>query len=145
MDLLEDKISHPWTLNRILTVFLSLTFLGLSFDLRSEHIDVVETHWTAWIPIYFSLAAFLIGLLTTASWTEPSRRLFFWWCLAGMGIGLLGFWFHNEPHLMRNVLQVFQAWYLPLPHREDAPVLAPLAISGLSFLGMLTTSKKYQP
>ena len=45
----------PWILNKILLLLLAGTFLGLTGDLRYEHVDKVRHTWTAWIPIAFSI------------------------------------------------------------------------------------------
>jgi hypothetical protein len=133
-----------WRLNRVLVLLLSLTFVGLIIDLRSEHIDVIPHHWTAWIPIYYSGIGMVVGFITSIKWIESFRRLFFWTSVIGIFVGLLGFWFHNGDHLISNVAQVIQAWYLPLSHHDDAPVLAPLALCGLGVIGMLASAKRMQ-
>ena len=70
--------SAPWTLNKILVLLLTGTFLGLAGDLRYEHVDQVRNHWTAWIPIVYSGAMVVIGLLGLLRWDRHGREVLFY-------------------------------------------------------------------
>jgi hypothetical protein len=140
----DHAISNTWPLNQVLLLLISLFFLGLMIDLRGEHIDVVTKHWTAWIPIYYSGIMVFSGVITLVQWKPTTLRIFYWFSTVGIVVGVMGFWFHNSGHIFENMIYVFQAWYKPLDHMDDAPVLAPLAISGLGLLGMIASATRFQ-
>ncbi|MBV8588023.1 MAG: hypothetical protein JO308_17175 [Verrucomicrobia bacterium] len=132
-----NEYAHTWPLKRWLVVFLTIVFLGLVIDLRSEHVDVVQDTWEAWIPIVFSGIAFFVGLLTLIWWRRAMRGLFFFVSLCSVVVGGLGFWFHNGEHLTGNLTKIYQAWYMEVHHPDAPPYLAPLLFCLLGILGMV--------
>ena len=132
-----NEYAHTWPLKRWLVVLLTVVFLGLVIDLRSEHVDVVRDTWEAWIPIVFSGVAFLVGLLTLIWWRGAMRGLFFFVSLCSVVVGGLGFWFHNGEHLASNLTKIYQAWYMEVHHPDAPPYLSPLLFCFLGILGMV--------
>ena len=137
--------SAPWTLNKILVLLLTGTFLGLAGDLRYEHVDQVRNHWTAWIPIVYSGAMVVIGLLGLLRWDRHGREVLFYAFACSLVVGLLGFWLHNQGDLIRNLETVLDAWTRLEHHTDTPPTLAPFAFCCLGVLGMLACAARFQP
>ena len=61
----------------------------------------------------------------------------------GIAVGMAGFWFHTDGHLLRGVRDLLGAWRIPLGQDggikmgSQPPALAPLAFCGLGTLGVL--------
>lgn len=134
-----------WTLNKLLVLFLAVGFAALAVDLRSEHVDVVRKHWTAYIPIVYSGVMAVLGALGLASWERGGRQLLLVGFAVAFGVGGLGFWLHNDGHLVAAVANVLAAWTQPLHHAKGPPQLAPLAFAGLGLFGMLACARRFQP
>jgi len=134
-----------WTLNKILVLLLTAGFLTLVVDLRSEHVDVVRHHWTAWIPIVYSGIMVVLGALGLAFWGRGGRQMLTVAFSAGFVVGVLGFWFHNGGHLILAVSTVLSAWTQRLHHEDVPPQLAPLAFLAMGLLGMLACARRFQP
>jgi hypothetical protein len=134
-----------WTLNKLLVLLLALTWLGLAGDLRYEHVDRVHKHWTAWIPIVYSGAMFVLSLACLAAWERLGRRVLFFGFALGIVVGVLGFWLHNEHHVQQNLTIVLATWVRPEHHADKPPALAPLSICGLAAVGMLACAARFQP
>ena len=132
-----NERARSWSLKRWLVLLLTVVFLGLVLDLRSEHVDVIREKWQPWIPIVFSGVAFLIGLLTLIWWRGVMRGLFFVVSLCSFVVGGLGVWFHNEEHLADNLTKIYKAWYTEVRHPDAPPYLASLLFCFLGVLGML--------
>jgi hypothetical protein len=135
----------PWILNKILAVFLAGTYLGLTGDLRYEHVDKVRHDWTAWIPIAYSSVMTVVCLLSLLLWDRQGRQALFCASALGLVVGLLGFWLHNQGHLFRDLALVLDAWIRSEHHANTPPTLAPLAFCGLGGLGMLACAARFQP
>jgi hypothetical protein len=59
-------------------------------------------------------------------------------------IGVVGFYLHNDGHLLGVVKTVIAAWTDPRMRHEDAPPhLAPMAFAGLGALGLLTCIRRF--
>ncbi len=136
---------NSWTLNKVLVLLLTAGFLALVVDLRSEHVDVVRHHWTAWIPVVYSGIMVVLGALGLATWARGGRQMLTVAFAAGFVVGALGFWFHNDGHLISAVSTVLAAWVRPLHHEDVPPQLAPLAFLAMGLLGMLACARRFQP
>jgi len=59
----------------------------------------------------------------------------------GVAVGILGFWFHTDGHLLGGIRDLLRAWSVPLGQDggikmgSRPPALAPLAFCGLGTLG----------
>ena len=137
----------PWSLNRVLVLVLAGAFLGLIGDLRYEHVDKVRHYWTAWIPIVYSAVMVVVCLACLLLWGRRGRRSLFLRLPRGSAsvLGLLGFWLHNQDHLLDNLATVLDAWTQLEHHANTPPTLAPLAFCGLGVLGMLGCAARFQP
>lgn len=137
--------NHSWTLNKVLVLLMTAAYLALVVDLRSEHVDVVRHHWTAWIPIVYSGIMVVLGAIGLATWERGGRLLLTAAFAASFVVGGLGFWFHNDGHLITAVTTTLAAWVRPLHHQDAPPALAPLAFAGLGLIGMLACARGFQP
>lgn len=133
-----------WTLNKLLVLFLTATFLALTADLRYEHVDKVRHHWTAWIPIVYSGAMVVVCVVCLFLWERRGRQALFFAFAFGLVVGLLGFWLHNQGHMGRDLLTLLQAWTRFEHHQDLPPTLAPLSFCGLGALGMLACAARFQ-
>ena len=136
--------SSHWTLNKWVVLTLTAGFAAVVVDLRSEHVDVVRHHWTAWIPIVYSGIMVLLGGIGLAAWERGGRQMLLAAFSLAFIVGGLGFWFHNHGHLVSAVVTVLEAWVLPLHHQKGPPALAPLAFAGLGLLGLLACARRLQ-
>ena len=134
-----------WTLNKVLVLMLALTFLGMTGDLRYEHVDKVRHHWTAWIPIVYSGAMVFVCPACVLLWDRLGRGTLFVAFSLGIIVGLWGFWLHNRHHVWRDLVTVLEAWTRYEHHADTPPTLAPLAFCGLGVLGMLACAARFQP
>ena len=126
---------------------ISAALLGgvalLLFELRFEHREVLGETWRSWIPLIYSAVTLLAGLVALLRWDAGGRRLLALLFGAGIAVGLLGFWFHTDGHLLAGVRSVLGAWRVPLGQDggikmgSQPPALAPLAFCGLGTLGLL--------
>ena len=126
---------------------ISAALLGgvalLLFELRFEHREVLGETWRSWIPLIYSAVTLLAGLVALLRWDAGGRRFLALLFGAGIAVGLLGFWFHTDGHLLAGVRGVLGAWRVPLGQDggikvgSKPPALAPLAFCGLGTLGLL--------
>lgn len=137
--------TRGWTVNKLLALVLTAGFLLLVVDLRSEHVDVVRHHWTAWIPIVYSGIMVVLGGIGLATWERGGRQALLAGFAVAFVVGGLGYWFHNDGHLIAPIVTVLQAWVLHLHHNDGPPTLAPLAFAGLGLLGVLACASASQP
>jgi hypothetical protein len=137
--------TRTWTLNKVIVLILIAAFAMLVVDLRSEHVDAVRRDWQAWIPIVYSSAMVVLGAAALAGWKRGGRQALLIAFAAAFIVGGLGFWFHNDGHLVSGVLTVLSAWTKPLHHEDVPPPLAPLSFAGLGLLGTLACARRFQP
>jgi hypothetical protein len=112
-------------------------------ELRFEHREVLGETWHSWIPLVYSGVTLLVGSVAWLRWNAGGRRVLV--ALFGLGIvvGLLGFWFHTDGHLIGGLGDALGAWRIPLGQNggikigSKPPALAPLALCGLGTLGVL--------
>ena len=133
-----------WTLNKILVLLLLGAFVGLTLDLRYEHVDKVRKFWEAWIPIVYSGAMVVLGAVCLRLWERGGRQILSIAFTFALAVGVVGFWLHNRGHLVSAVMQVLSAWTQPIRHKDVPPQLAPLAFVGLGVLGMMACAKRLQ-
>ncbi len=119
----------------------------LLFELRFEHREVLGETWHSWIPLVYSALTLLVGTIALLRWNAGGRRVLV--VLFGLGIvvGLVGFWFHTDGHLLGGIRDVFGAWRIPIGQNggikigSKPPALAPLALCGLGTLGVLVCAE----
>jgi hypothetical protein len=88
-----------WTLNRIVVVVLAAGFLFLLADTRLEHEQLMARKPLVFIPMAFSLIAFLVALAAAIRWRPLLAKILLVVSLLAVPVGLGGFWFHNEDRL----------------------------------------------
>jgi hypothetical protein len=123
------------------------TLLGgvalLLCELRFEHREVLGETWHSWIPLIYTAVTLLGGLVALLRWDGKGRRVLAMLFGAGIAVGLLGFWFHTDGHLVTGLRNILLAWRVPLGQDggikmgSQPPALAPLAFCGLGTLGLL--------
>jgi hypothetical protein len=156
-----------WTLNKAMVLGLIGAFAFLLLEIRYEHRQVLEEEPAAWIPILFSGACVLIGLLALRSWDTWGRKTLMAGFAAACLVGALGVWFHTEgrPGVALTTLTASLPGApayadgdenegverLPAGTEEEKtpPYLAPLAFCGLGLFGLLACSRRlpaeYEP
>ena len=134
-----------WTLNKWIVLLLVSGFAMLLFDIRSEHVDVVRKNWKAWIPIVYSGAMILVGLVALVRWERGGRQVLLFAFSASFIVGALGFWFHTKGEPISGIETILAAWTEPLHHKDAPPALAPLSFAGVGLLGMVACARRFQP
>lgn len=117
-------------------------FVLLLVEVRFEHRIVVTEKWQAWIPIvYFATMCVLIPITLLFLKRKPCVRILTGAFVLGMFMGVLGSWFHTKGEPLSRVMHVVKADLSEPGHLmeddEGPPPLAPLAVSGLSLIGVL--------
>jgi len=112
-------------------------------ELRFEHREVLGETWRSWIPLVYTAVTLLGGLVALLRWDGKRRRVLAMLFGAGIAVGLLGFWFHTDGHLVNGLRNILLAWRIPLGQDggirmgSQPPAVAPLAFCGLGILGLL--------
>jgi hypothetical protein len=112
-------------------------------ELRFEHREVLGETRRSWIPLIYASVTLLGGLVALLRWDGKGRRVLAMLFGAGIAVGLVGFWFHTDGHLVTGLRNVLLAWRVPLGQDggikmgSKPPALAPLAFCGLGTLGLL--------
>ena len=139
-----------WSLNRLLVLLLLGGYVTLLVDIRFEHVDVVQEHWTGWIPLVYCALMIILTAATLAAWNAVTRLILFCSFALGLVVSGWGLWIHN--HIDRDnfgttLRDLTQAWYVKDAHHPPGipPHLAPIAFAGLALIGMLCTAKALQP
>ena len=133
-----------WPLTRVLTLILAAAFLGLTTDIRVEHVEVVRETFLAWTPIVYSAFMALACLVAILFWNPTSRRILQILFLLAFLVGGLGFYLHNKGHLTTVLTASANAWIDPkMKHSRGPPQAAPMAFAGLGLLGLLATLKRF--
>ena len=138
-------MSKRWNFNKIVVLLLAATFVGLTIDLRYEHVDKVRRTWEAWIPIVYSGVMAVASVLGLSLWKRGGRQVLLIGFALSLIVGGLGFWFHNKRHPVGDVITVLQAWTSPEHHSDRPPTLAPLFFCFLGVLGVLACARGLQP
>ncbi len=129
-------------MTRGIVLLLAGAFLLLMLDVREEHLEPIKHGYLfPWIPIIYSGIMFICCLATFFRWRRPMRHMLMVLFVVGIGVGLLGFWFHTHGDPLRAIRFAVQAWRsIPLPHYGQPPTLAPLSFVGLGLIGALSCS-----
>lgn len=115
----------------------------LLVELRFEHREVLGETWRSWIPLVycgFTLVAGAFALLRWHTWGRAALGALF---ALGIAVGIVGFWFHTDGHLLGGIRDLLGAWRIPLGKDggikvgSKPPALAPFAFCGLGTLGLL--------
>lgn len=88
-----------WTLNRIVALFLAAGFFFLLVEIRIEHDRLLATKPLAYIPLVFSLIAFLTALVGAFRWKPAVVKSLLVISLLAIPVGFGGLWFHNEDRI----------------------------------------------
>ncbi len=131
-----------FSLARCIVLLLAGAFLLLMLDIREEHLEPIKHGFVfPWIPIVYSGIMLICCLVTFIRWHRPIRHLLMAMFVLGIGVGLLGFWFHTHGHPLQAITFAMQAWRsIPLPHHGQPPTLAPLSFVGLGLIGAISCS-----
>jgi hypothetical protein len=152
-----------WTLNKAMVLGLISAFAFLLLEIRYEHRQVLQEEPAAWIPIVFSGASVLLGLLALGSWDRWGRQALMGAFALACVVGVLGVWFHTEGR-PGAALAVVTASLPGTPvfaesegseapatpegrpnagaGEKTPPYLAPLAFCGLGLFGLLACSRR---
>lgn len=139
---LVDSVRDGTILRECLLVMILGAFALLLVEVRFEHRIVVTEKWQAWIPIaYFATMCLLIPTALLFLKRKFTVRILTGAFVIGMLMGGLGSWFHTKGEPLKRVMHVVKADLAEPGHLmaddEGPPPLAPLAVSGLSLIGVL--------
>ena len=116
---------------------------SLLLELRFEHREVLGETWRSWIPLVYCGLTLAAGAFAVVRWRTWGRVALGALFALGIVVGLAGFWFHTDGHLLGGVRDLLGAWRIPLGQNggikmgSRPPALAPLAFCGLGTLGSL--------
>ncbi len=141
-----QKTLSEWPFGKIIVAILISAFAGLVFDLRYEHNHILAKHEIGWTPIIYSGVSVLVGSIGLALWDRGGRVLLAAIFAAGFVVGGLGFWFHGQGHILKDIGQMLSVWVGAHPNPvKKPPLLAPLAFAGIGLFGLLACSKRLTP
>jgi hypothetical protein len=137
----EERTSNMfknYSLNRLLVLTATAGFAFLLADTVIEHWSILKEDIPSYIPIVFSVVAFLVSLMTFMRWSDNWLRLFRVTLFASMVIAVAGVYFHvakddDEDEGKQQVVQP--------KDDKDKPLLAPFAFGGMAIIGLLGASK----
>jgi len=129
-----------YSLNRLLALFVTGGFVFLLADSLLEHWGVLREEPAAFIPVLFSAAGSLIGMVAVTKWDGRWIRILHITLLAAFLIAGTGLCFHIESEEDENGTPERRAHE---QKEKEKPLLAPLAFGGLGALGLLGTARKW--
>lgn len=120
-----------WPLERMVILFTAAGFLLIFAQVTMFHYRQNFRHWSQWVPV-IALPILAINALLLSFWNLAwLRSLFIFVCVADLLGGVLGFYLH-----LRGVGQRVDGYRLQ-NFLVGPPVVLPLTISALSFLGLM--------
>lgn len=128
------------SLNRLLALFVTGGFVFLLADTILEHWGILLQDPAAFIPILFSAAGSLIGVIAVAQWNGRWIRIFHLTLLTAFLVSAAGLYFHIENEAAERATPEGRAHE---QKEKEIPLLAPLAFGGLGAFGILGTSRKW--
>jgi len=111
-------------------VWLGYVLIGV--EVRHLHAKILGQP-AAMIPLVFCGAAVILMPLCMYRTSPPRRSTLYWVFSVGMAVGFLGVYFHTKPQIA-PFLQLFTA-----EHTQGPQPLAPLALTGLSTIGLIAS------
>lgn len=135
------KLHDPWFAQKAAASLL-LAGLGLLLiEVRFEHQVVLAKKWQSWIPLVYSGSMVGLGMAAIPFWQKWGRMALISGFLVGVIVGLLGFWFHSKSNPVKALSTVLHV-VLSNPGKvlldvDGPPVLAPLAVVGLTLVGAI--------
>jgi hypothetical protein len=129
--------------DRLLAAFLVGGAAFLLLELRFEHREVLGETWRSWIPLVYCASTLVAGAFALRHWSTWGRGALGALFALGVAVGIAGFWFHTDGHLLGGIRDLLRAWSVPLGQDggikmgSKPPALAPLAFCGLGTLGLM--------
>lgn len=143
--------------------FLALSCLFLLIETAIEHREVFGEKPIAWTPVVVSLLGLIVSAWAFAQWQQLSIRALQVVSVLLLIVGLGGLFFHNAERLGFGEREAVQkegklsatrggeeeeheeGEHEGEEHEEHhAPPLAPLAFSGMGFLGLIATYQRWR-
>lgn len=131
-----------YTLNKLLVLVTSFGFAFLLLDTTMEHWETFEQEIMTFIPLLFSLAGLVVGIIAVVTWKEKFIYWFQILLFASFIIAAAGLYFHIEEE--EDDINLTEE---ELEHEEnegEKPLLAPLSFAGLAVIGLLGTMRKWE-
>jgi len=120
----------PLSTKQILLCFLAFSFAATAADVALAHSQNRFIPAYEWIPVFYPLlTAGIITYYLLRPGDKPARYAYITAMAAGIPVGLLGLFFH----IIGNSVNSGYLWNWFI---FGAPVLAPLAITGMSLFGL---------
>src|SRR5215470_13090369 len=100
------------TFRRRVVALLLIGFALLLAEIRFEHREVLAERWESYLPLIYTGAMLLVGVVGLWAWDRWGRKLL----LIGFGlallVGVLGLWFHSDGRPFNGIRRVLTAWTL---------------------------------
>lgn len=140
------------TLRRSVIGFVALSCLFLLVEVVIEHREVFGEKPIAWAPVVVCLLGLVTSTFAFARWSLTSMRALQIASSLLLIVGLVGLFFHNSHRLGlgEGEAEVREAEHQhPESHEGEheehqPPPLAPLALSGIGFLGLTATYQQWR-
>jgi hypothetical protein len=131
-----------YSLNKLLILVTTLGFAFLLLDTTLEHWPTFEEEIMSFIPLIFSLAGLVLGIIVFITWKEKFIHWFQILLFVSIIVSVAGIYFHIEPFEEETNMTAEE-----MEHEEnekDKPLLAPIAFAGLAVFGLLGTMRKWE-
>jgi hypothetical protein len=119
-----------WTLNKLIVFIMIGAFAMLLTEIRFDHSDVLAETWKGWIPVVYSAAMIIAGILGIALWDRGGRRVLLAGFMIAIIVGVLGFYFHNQRQPVARVAAMVGTLFQPIKKPEEGGEAAPAAKAG---------------
>ena len=133
---------NHYSLNRLLVLLASIGFAFLLADTTIEHWSMFNQELMVFIPLIFCVVGIMLGVFTVYIWKEKLIRWFQILLFISIIVGVAGVYFHIEPFEEETNLTAEEIEHEA--NEKEKPLLAPLSFSGLAFIGLLGTMRKWE-
>ena len=131
-----------YSLNRLLALAATIGFGFLLLDTTIEHWSILTKDAMTFVPLIFSVAGIVIGILAVIRWNEKWIRVLHIFLFVSFLVAGTGVYFHvHEDDDEKVGTAVQQA---PEEKEKDKPLLAPLAFGGVACVGLMGTARKWK-
>jgi hypothetical protein len=131
-----------YSLNKLLILVTTLGFAFLLLDTTIEHWPTFEEEIMSFIPLVFSLAGLVLGIIVFITWKEKFIYWFQILLFASFIVAAAGLYFHIEEEDDEISLTAVEREHEM--NEKDKPLLAPIAFAGLAVFGLLGTMRKWE-
>lgn len=131
-----------YSLNKLLTLVTTLGFAFLLLDTTIEHWPAFDEEIMSFMPLVFSLAGLVLGIIVFFTWKEKFIYWFQILLFASFIVAAAGLYFHIEEE--DDEINLTEEKSEHEENEGEKPLLAPLSFAGLAIFGLLGTMRKWE-